>query len=56
LLFQTLYDQITVSTDIPPFEPTFASMGISIINGKVQLQSEGPGAQLRQQIVASKPL
>lgn len=56
LLFQPLYDQITVATEVPPFEPIFASMGITIINGKVQLQSEGPGAQLRQQIVAGKPL
>ena len=56
LLFQPLYEQVIVSTEIPPFEPIFASMGISIANGKVQLQNEGPGAQLRQQIVAGKPL
>lgn len=56
LLFQPLYEQVIVSTEIPPFEPIFASMGISIANDKVQLQNEGPGAQLRQQIVAGKPL
>ena len=56
LLFKPLYEQVIVSTEIPPFEPIFASMGISIANGKVQLQNEGPGAQLRQQIVAGKPL
>ena len=56
LLFQPLYEQVIVSTEIPPFEPIFASMGISIADGKVQLQNEGPGAHLRQQIVAGKPL
>jgi hypothetical protein len=56
LLFQPLYEQAIVSTEIPPFEPIFASMGISIADGKVQLQNEGPGAHLRQQIVAGKPL
>ena len=56
LLFQPLYEQVIVSTEIPPFEPIFASMGISIADGKVQLQNEGPGAHLRQQIVGGKPL
>ena len=56
LLFQSLYEQVIISTEIPPFEPIFASMGISIVDGKVQLQNEGPGAHLRQQIVAGKPL
>ena len=35
LLFQPLYEQVIVSTEIPPFEPIFASMGISIADGKV---------------------
>jgi len=56
LLFQPLYEQVLVSTEVPPFEPIFASMGISITDDKVQLQNEGPGAHLRQQIVAGKPL
>ncbi len=55
LLFQPLYQQVRASTDMPPFENMFSSLGITVIHGVVNLQQEGPGAQLRQQIVQTKP-
>jgi hypothetical protein len=54
LLFQPLFEQVSTSSRIPPFEPIFASLGITVTGGRVQLQSEGPGAVLRQQIVSAK--
>jgi hypothetical protein len=51
LLFQPLYEQLIHSTEMPAFEDIFASLGISIIAGKVHLQQQGPGALLRQQIL-----
>ena len=56
LLFRPLYEQVSASTRIPAFEPIFASLGISVTNGRVILQHEGPGAQLRREIVLRKPL
>ena len=56
LLFQPLYDQISASLQVPPWEPIFASLGITVTDHKVQLQSEGPGARLRRQMVAPKAL
>jgi len=54
LLFQPLFEQVSTSSSIPPFEPIFASLGITVAGGNVQLQREGPGAELRRQIVVSK--
>jgi hypothetical protein len=56
LLFQPLYEQLKATTKMPAFEKTFASLGVTIIDGTVHLQQEGPGAQLRQQITQPKPL
>jgi len=36
---------------MPAFETSFASLGISIVDGEVILQQAGPGAALRQQIL-----
>lgn len=51
VLFNTLYEEVASSMEVPAFQGIFASIGIDIINGKVQLQQEGPGARLRQQII-----
>ncbi len=51
LLFQPLFKQVSASTSVPPLEPIFTSLGITVTDGVVQLQSEGPGAILRRQIV-----
>jgi M61 glycyl aminopeptidase len=56
LLFQPLYKQVNDSTRMPPFENIFASLGISLANGKVTLQQQGPGAALRQQILQPRTL
>jgi len=56
LLFESLYEDVRNSRRIPPFEPIFASMGITISDGEVQLQNEGPGARLRRQIAMRKAL
>jgi M61 glycyl aminopeptidase len=56
VLFQRLYEEVAESTRVPPFESIFASMGIAIIDGRVQLQQAGPGARLRQQIFSSGAL
>ena len=55
-LFQPLFLEVRASTKIPSFEALFASMGISVSNGRVHLQSVGPGAKLRSQIAAGKAL
>lgn len=54
LLFQPLFEEVSTTSGIPPFEPIFASLGITVTDGNVHLQSEGPGAELRRQIVVSK--
>ncbi|MFT6051354.1 MAG: hypothetical protein ACI9B9_000994 [Halioglobus sp.] len=56
LLFHPLFLDVRASTELPPFEDLFASMGITIANGRVNLQSVGPGAELRSQIAARKAL
>jgi hypothetical protein len=49
-LFSKLYDEVAVSTSVPPFAAIFASLGIDIVDGQVRLQETGPGAQLRKAI------
>lgn len=56
LLFHPLYQEVIATTQSPPFEALFASMGISVADEKVLLQTVGPGARLRSQIAASKHL
>jgi hypothetical protein len=56
LMFQPLYQQLNVTTEMPEFEKMFASLGITIVDGAVILQQEGPGAQLRQELVRPRPL
>lgn len=56
LLFQPLYERVSASTEMPSFENIFASLGVTIVDGEVNLQQEGPGAMLRQQIVRSRTL
>lgn len=56
LLFQPLYEQVKASTQMPAFEKTFASLGVTVVDGTVHLQQEGPGARLRQQVIQPKPL
>lgn len=56
LLFQPLFEDVNASLQVPPYEPIFASLGISVADGQVQLQTEGPGARLRRQMVVRKPL
>jgi hypothetical protein len=56
LLFQSLYQQVRTSTEVPAFETIFASVGITIKDGTVTLQQEGPGARLRQQIISRTTL
>lgn len=50
ILFGSLYEQLLVSEDIPPYDPIFASLGISITNGQVKLQQHGPGVSIRRGI------
>lgn len=56
LLFQRLYDQVDASMQVPSFDSLFASVGVSVADGVVVLQQEGPGAQLRQQMTRPKVL
>jgi hypothetical protein len=51
LLFQPLYEQVKASTQVPAFEKTFASLGVTVVEDTVHLQQEGPGARLRQQVI-----
>jgi len=56
VLFSILYDELIVSTRVPPFESIFASLGIDVVDGEVRLQQDGPGARLRRQIATGSPL
>jgi len=55
-LFQPLYSELITSTNTPDFEPLFATLGISVINHTVRLESLGPRAKLRSEISAAKIL
>ena len=50
LVFQSLYEDVAASTTVLPFDGIFASMGIDVKDGEVQLQEQGPGARLRRDI------
>ncbi|MEZ5501444.1 MAG: hypothetical protein R3E50_01865 [Halioglobus sp.] len=56
LLFQPLYEQLVAAKEMPSFEKLFASLGIAIVDGTVNLQQQGPGAALRRQILKPIPL
>jgi hypothetical protein len=56
ILFQGLYDEMVVSREIPPYEPLFSSLGISIAEGQVRLQQQGPGVAIRRGIVTGSAL
>jgi len=56
LLFHPLYLETIATTKSPRFEPLFASMGITVVEERVQIQTVGPGARLRSQISDRKNL
>jgi hypothetical protein len=56
LLFEQLYSKVDASTQLPAFEALFSSFGVSVEDGTVTLQREGPGALLRQQMVVPRVL
>jgi M61 glycyl aminopeptidase len=56
LMFEPLYQQVKASEEVPAFATLFASLGVSIEGDKVVLQQEGPGAELRRQIVQGPSL
>lgn len=56
VLFGILYEQLRASTSVPPFADIFASLGIDVVDGRVRLQQEGPGARLRRQIATAPAL
>ena len=56
MLFQSLYDELVVSREVPPYEPIFSSLGISIEDGRVHLQQQGPGVMIRSGIVSGPGL
>jgi predicted metalloprotease with PDZ domain len=56
LLFEQLYTKVEASTRMPDFDTLFASVGVTVDDGKVALQGEGPGARLRQQMAQPKAL
>ena len=56
LLFEPLFMKTRTSTAIPATDSLFASLGIDVVNGKIQLQEYGPGATLRRGISAPRPL
>ncbi|MFK7975790.1 MAG: hypothetical protein AB8C02_06615 [Halioglobus sp.] len=49
-LFKSLYLKTRESLTVTPVDALFASLGISVKDGKVVLQPAGPGADLRGQI------
>ena len=56
-LFYPLYLKTIASSQVPPFEELFTSLGIDLNKQlAVSLQENGPGARLRRQITARKVL
>jgi hypothetical protein len=56
VLFRPLYEEMSRSTRVPGYVDIFASMGIDIVEGKVRLQQQGPGATLRRQLASGQTL
>lgn len=56
LLFEPLYKRLADSTTMPAFESSFATFGITVSDGVVILQQEGPGARLREQMLQPRSL
>ena len=56
ILFGSLYKELVTSRDIPPYEPIFASLGITVQDGKVSLQQQGPGVAIRRGIATGELL
>jgi predicted metalloprotease with PDZ domain len=56
ILFGSLYRELAESREIPAYEPIFAGLGISVQDGKVSLQQQGPGVDLRRSIAMGDPL
>ena len=55
-LFDELYQNMVDSKRIPPFEGIFASMGIDVIDDRIHLQEQGPGARLRREIATGSDI
>lgn len=56
ILFQLQYEKTVNSRTIAPFDTLFASLGITLADGRVVLQQVGAGAQLRRQIAKKHTL
>lgn len=56
VLFRPLYEQLVVSTAVPDHRGIFSSLGISLEEQQVKLQTLGPGAKLRVGFSAPKTL
>jgi len=55
-MFHELYERLRNSRTLPDVTPLFASLGIAVLNGRVQLQAEGAAAERRQQFLRSTVL
>lgn len=53
-LFGSLYREMVDSTTIPPLDGIFSSLGIDVIEGRIHLQEQGPGAYLRGEIATTE--
>ena len=56
VLFQPLYEELRSSAQLPPFEPLFDRLGITVEGGVVELREDGPDARLRRQMIAGSSL
>ncbi|MEH6588269.1 MAG: hypothetical protein V7720_17075 [Halioglobus sp.] len=52
-VFAQLYQQVHRSRQMPSFEPLFTHLGISVVNGVVELQQQGDAALRRRQFLNS---
>tara|TARA_R110001592_G_scaffold337300_1_gene623779 strand:- start:405378 stop:406331 length:954 start_codon:yes stop_codon:yes gene_type:complete len=50
-VFGNLYDEFASTTTVPAFDTIFATLGIDVVDGEVQLQETGPGARLRREFL-----
>jgi hypothetical protein len=56
VLFRPLYEEMSRSTRLPGYMDIFASLGIDLVDGRVRLQQQGPGARLRRELAAGHTL
>jgi hypothetical protein len=51
LLFAPLYERVKLPREFPDFANMFASLGVTVADGRRRLRNAGPGARLRREFI-----